>query len=280
VARADDVAAVDRLFQHLLEHERVPLRAQVHQVAELRPDRLGVEDGRDHLRDLAPLERRQLDRLGHGRAAPRLEERREGVPPVELVAPVGDEDERAHAGEPAGEVVEQLARRRVGPVDVLDDEEQAALVRRDGEQRDDGLEEPELRLRRVAERGRRLVAAELREELGELEPRCAEQARDPLHVLAGEVVPERLDEREVRQRQLGLAARAPEHLPVEPPRARRELAREPRLPHPGLAAERDEAALAAVRREQRVLEGEELLLAADEGGAEGAFEHVSILPSG
>jgi hypothetical protein len=62
-------------------------------------------------------------------------------------------------------------------------------------------------------------------------------------------------------------------------RACRELPREPRLAHSGLAAERDEAALAAVSREQRVLEGEELLLAADERWAEGgAFQHPSIVP--
>ena len=190
VAGADDVAAVDRLLQHLLEHERVPLRPPLHEVAELGRDRLRVEDRRDHLRDLAAVERRQRDRLGHARPAPRLEERRERMPPVELVASVRDEDERPHAGQAAGQVVEELARRRVRPVDVLDDEEQAVLARRDREQCDDGLEEPELRLRGIAERRRRLVAAELREELGELEPRGAEQARKPFHVLAGQVVAE------------------------------------------------------------------------------------------
>ena len=90
-----------------------------------------------------------------------------------------------------------------------------------------------------------------------------------------EVVAERLDEGEVGERELGFAARAREDLPAEPLRAGRELGREPRLAHAGLAAEHDEAALAAVGGQQRVFEDEELLVAADEGGAEGAFRHAS-----
>ena len=52
VGGAKDVAAIDRLSEHLLEHERVSLRACVHQVAELRADLVVVEDRRDHLGDL------------------------------------------------------------------------------------------------------------------------------------------------------------------------------------------------------------------------------------
>ena len=57
VGGAKDVAAVDRLSEHLLEHERISLRACVHQVAELRPDLVVVEDRRDHLGDLGLAER-------------------------------------------------------------------------------------------------------------------------------------------------------------------------------------------------------------------------------
>ena len=57
LARAEDVAAVDRLLQHLLEHERVPVRPRVHEVPEAGIDRSVVEDRADHLGDLAALER-------------------------------------------------------------------------------------------------------------------------------------------------------------------------------------------------------------------------------
>ena len=99
------------------------------------------------------------------------------MPAVELVAAVGDEDERARVRQAAGDVVEQLARGRVGPVDVLDDEQQAALARRQREQTDDGLEEAKLGLSRVADGRVGLVAAEEREELRELPPCRAELRR-------------------------------------------------------------------------------------------------------
>src|SRR5207244_3073878 len=95
----------------------------------------------------------------------------------------------------------------------------------------------------------------------------------PLDVLKGQVVAESLDEREIRERKLRLAARAPEHLPLETLRTLGELSRESCLPHSGLAAERDEAALAAMRREQRVFQGEELLVSPHERRAEDAFHH-------
>ena len=110
VRRAKDVAAVDRLPQHLLEHERISLGARVHQVAEPRPDLVLVENRGDHLGDLGLLEGRQRDELRDARAAPRLQQRRQWVPAVELVAAVGDEDERARIREAAGDVVEQLPR--------------------------------------------------------------------------------------------------------------------------------------------------------------------------
>ena len=127
--RAEDIAAVDRLPQHLLEHERISLGARVHQVAESRSDLVLVENRGDHLGDLGLLEGGQRDQLRDARAAPRLQERRQWVAAVELVAAVGDEDERARIREAARDVVEQLPRGRIGPVNVLQDEEQAALAR-------------------------------------------------------------------------------------------------------------------------------------------------------
>src|SRR5262249_58086648 len=66
---------------------------------------------------------------------------------------------------------------------------------------------------------------------------------------------------------------------VEPPGALRELRREPSLPHSGVAAERNEAAVTAAGREERVLEDEQLLVAADEVRAENTLQHRSIVPS-
>jgi len=54
------------------------------------------------------------------------------VSPVELVAAVGDEQKRAHVCQPAGKVVEQFACRRIGPMDVFHDQQQAVLTGRHG----------------------------------------------------------------------------------------------------------------------------------------------------
>src|SRR5262249_58191673 len=140
--------------------------------------------------------------------SPRREQRRERVPPLELVTPIRDENERAETRQSACKVVEELARRRVRPVDVFDHEEEAALARRRRQQGDDRLEEPELRLSGVAPLRVLAARSELRKELGQLLPRGAELGGDPFRVLAGEIVPDRLDDREVRERQLRLAAPA------------------------------------------------------------------------
>ena len=129
VRGAKDVAAVDRLSEHLLEHERISLRACEHQVAELGLD---LVDRSRIAAIISPTpalrERLELDDLGDARASPSLQQwgRRDGGD--ELVAAVGDEHERPRSSSAGGRVVEQLARGVVGPVDVLDDEQQAALA--------------------------------------------------------------------------------------------------------------------------------------------------------
>ena len=117
------------------------------------------------------------------------------MPPVELVAAVRDEHERAKARQPARKVVEELTRRGVRPVHVLDHEHEPSLSRGHGEQRDDCLEEPELRLARIASPPTLAAVSELRKELGQFVAGCAEQRAEPFDVLAREVVPDRLDDR-------------------------------------------------------------------------------------
>src|SRR5262249_10306540 len=107
----------------------------------------------------------------------------------------------------------------------------------------------------------------------------SELGRDAFRILAGEIVPDRLDDREVRQRELRLAAPAGEDGAVEPACALRELGREPGLAHSGVAAERDEAAVTTAGPEEPVPEDEQLLAAADEVRAENTLQHSSIVPS-
>jgi hypothetical protein len=52
---------------------------------------------------------------------------------IDLVAAVRRDDKDALVAEPAGEVGQQLERRAIGPVDVLDDEQDRRGRRRGGE---------------------------------------------------------------------------------------------------------------------------------------------------
>jgi hypothetical protein len=94
------------------------------------------------------------------------------------------------------------------------------------------------------------------------------------------VVADRLDERQVWQRQLGLAAASPENGAPQPSRAASKLHGKARLPDPGLAGEHDELPLASVRREQRILEGGQLILPLHEDWAQRTTAHVVILAAG
>jgi hypothetical protein len=69
---------------------------------------------------------------------------------VELVAPVDGEQHDPAPREPPRRVVEQLTRRAVGPVNVVENEEQATGTGPGLEERDDRLEEAQLRLGGIA----------------------------------------------------------------------------------------------------------------------------------
>ena len=273
----EDVAPVERVLQHLLEHERVPLGPFVHQVAQLATDLVGVERRRDHLRDAGGRERVERDRLREPGTTPCLERRQERVTPLELVAAVGAEHEHAQTGEPSREVVEQLAGGRVGPVHVFEDEQHAPLAGLEREERDHRLEQTQPRLAGIADRSRRLPVAELREELRELARGGTEPLDDARRVVARQVVADSLDEREVRERELGLGAASPQDDAAELARAAPEHRREARLADSRLAGEQDEAAIPPVRSEEGVLESGKLVVTPHENRAEGALDHGVIL---
>ena len=69
---------------------------------------------------------RELDPLDPAGPLELGQERQERVAPVELVGAVGEDEHDRHVAEVADEEAEQVARRPVGPVEVLDDERDAA----------------------------------------------------------------------------------------------------------------------------------------------------------
>ena len=124
--RAVDVSMVKRVAQHLLEHERVAFAAFAKEVAELVGDRLLFEDGADHVGDLRPGQRAQVDQLHLAAAAPALDGREQRVLAVHLICSIGRDDEHVGRAQAPGRIVEQLPCRRVRPLQVLQDEQEGA----------------------------------------------------------------------------------------------------------------------------------------------------------
>src|SRR5437660_6007545 len=85
--RAIYVAAVHRFFEHLFEDEGVPLAPLEQEVSELRAHLVDVEDRAHHRLDLRSPEGLELHDLRTSRAPPPLDDRRERVLSVHLVAP-------------------------------------------------------------------------------------------------------------------------------------------------------------------------------------------------
>ena len=185
---------------------------------------------------------------------------------MQLVSPVGGQEQHVEGPQAPGQVVDQLPGGGVRPMEILEDDQQAALPRQLPEEDDDGLEEPELGLRGIS---RPVIgAAQLWEELGELGRRRSDLLPEMVGVDGEQVVPDCFQEGQVRERDLGLAAAAGDDRAAQPPRAGAQLGGEPGLSHPGLTAEDNDSSLAAQGRQQRVLQLRELLLPADDDGAE------------
>ena len=231
---------------------------------ELHAHVLGVQDGGDQLRYL--FRRHRLDRngLGEPRSLPDLDGARQGMGPVELVAPIGGKQHHPASDEPAGHVVEQVAGRAVGPVNVVENDEQPTLARPELEERDDRLEHAQLRLRWISHRRRLSAVAELRKQLPQLPGHLPELGAQEREVMLAELVPDRLDERQVRKRELHFRAAPPEHAAAELSRASCQLGGEARLADARLPGHEHEAPVAPVGGEERVLELGQLLLPTDE----------------
>ena len=104
--------------------------------------------------------------------------------------------------------------------------------------------------------------------MGELSPQRSELFADLLEVDGGQVVAERFEEWEVRQRQVGLGAAAGEDGHPDLAGAALDRAGEAALPHAGLPGEQDDLPIAAVGGEKGILELGELGLPTYQYGAD------------
>src|SRR5205823_6590243 len=117
---------------------------------------------------------------------------------------------------------------------------------------------------------------ELGQKLTELAAGCRSELQlDPVEVGAGQVVADRLDERQIGQGDVGLAGGADHHRRPGSAASLLKLHRQPRLPDPGLAGDDDDLPAAAVGSQQRILEEAQLAFATNQNRAERAIHQRS-----
>ena len=164
------------------------------------------------------------------------------------------DDEQAGVGRGPPEVAQEQQRRMVGPVPVLEDEQDGRVPAGRDQELDDGRVQPVALgvlvgrdgIGKVADTGR-----EIRQQPLELAAARPEVDAEPCRIDRADEPVERLRERPVRRRHDGVAG-AVEHERAAGGRLLGELAHEPALPRAGLAGdERDPPALARRPRHER-----------------------------
>jgi hypothetical protein len=221
-------------------------------------DRLGREtcagDRRDLIGGLGARERLDLDRA-HAWAALELgEQRPQRMAAVQIVGPVGQDEQDGCLAQPADQELEHVLRRAVRPVDVLHHQDERRLA-------PELLEQPQ----DSAERAGLLAAAAGRPRLGDQRRELAPQRLGQQLERLGGHCAQRVGQRAVGQRRIAeIDAGAGQQPGTGRQRARRELLDEARLPDAGLAGDEHGHRLAAARVLERGVERGDVLAAPDE----------------
>ena len=249
-------ARLGRHGEQLLDVEGVALR-QPHEVLDLRVGRLRAGDGVRELRDPRPAERGELDPLGRVRvqALERIQQRQQRD--AQLVGPEGGHEQHLVAlRQAAGEERDQPARGGIGPVQVLEHDDQ-----------------------------RREPLEDAQHELADLRRR--RRGSQPVEVVAHRVVEVRLGDQRAqhrRQRRVGHGlgadrqAAADQHGGALGARDLRELGDEPRLADPRLARHQQHAGALLAGAVERSDEAAQLLAPPDQAGADDPSHFGGILP--
>ena len=259
-----------RRGDQLLGEERVALRAGADRLDQLRGQRAVALAG-DERRELVPRERPELHRE-RDPAAPQP-----GGQPVHRVVlahrvvPPRRDDQHAAVVDGVRQEGEEVERRPVGPVQVLEHQHDRRGGAETLERRAHRLEQVQLRLAGV--RGRRSRRAASR-------AAGATAPGSPSRTARAAQRPERLDEREVGQGGADeVDAPAREHGRAAPARPLRQLAGQPRLADAGGAGDQGGRAAPGRRSVERLLEPRQLRRPADEpvaGGRRGHRDRLGV----
>ena len=150
---------------------------------ELAGDCFAGEDARELGGELVDPERAELEIVDLIQALELGKQRKEGMAPVELVGPIGRDHDQAGTARVARQEADEVAAPRIGPVDVLEDEDERALVSETAEELEHDLEEARLvggRGQRPLTRGASLGRGKVRQEVRELDAAGAKELVEPI----------------------------------------------------------------------------------------------------
>jgi hypothetical protein len=194
---------------------------------------------------------------------------------VQVVAAIGGDERESLVRRVAHEEAQQVARRAVGPVQVLDDQQHGRHAPEPHERAEQQLEQP-----RLPEAGglrrRRLDLAEVRHEARQLPARGTEHLDQVVGIELRGQRPQRADDRRVRQ--LGVAdldAVPEQHDHAVLARLLRDLADEPALADARLARDQDARGLAGRGGGDRGTQHLELTFPSHQSGARQASGHAA-----
>ena len=261
---AEAARALAQVADDLLDEERVALGLGVQRGDELGRGRLGPERGHQ-LADLRLREAAQRH-LGEHRLAPqRGDDGRERVVVGELAGAVGAEEHRAPRLRRADQVADELQRRAVGPLQVVEHEQQRGAGRDLRQQRGERVEQA-MALGAAfgaAHRRRAGRRAELGQQRGEVGGARPEPLRRAGQRRAARPAAQHLEHGPVGAG-AGLVEAAVEHDRAVAVDLARELRRHARLADPGLARDEHEPPLVGDRRVPRPAQRRERLAPPDE----------------
>ena len=272
----EGAAAVEARSQELLHEQRVALRARVEAFHQL-GCRRGAEDVAQRAGQLVTRQRRELD-PAHARIALQLGKQwAERMAAVQLVEPIRGHDEHALVKEAPRQVGQERAGGAVGPMDVLQHEQDGGALAQVVQQREDGLEQSTLGARVAAGGG---PIAQRRHEGSELGARGGGEGLERC-VTVPRQRPKRRQERSVGKLAVAeVDALAGERVATAFSGAGDKLGHQPGLAHPGVACHESEGGGARFGVRERRLELGQLCLATDQAGTRDPSGHARSMAAG
>jgi hypothetical protein len=251
----------------LLGEERVPLGALENSLGEVRTG-IPPKDRLDLRPDVGDAERCELQDSDPTASLELRQVRSKRVAAVQLVAPEGTDDEHSFVVQVAREEGQEITRRGIGPVKILEHHQRWAVAGEPVEEREKELEEAcasELVGRR--RRDGCVAARQLGDEPRDLRSGRTQELRATCGCQLARQRPECFHDRPERQSTLAVVGGCTDqHATLRSANRSSELADEPRLPDTGLAGDEDRTGFAAACRLPRRLQGVEFHSAPDEDG--------------